>query len=843
MVQYKPLNVEETIRKMALSEKIQLLSGKDLWHTVAIPRLGIPSVRMSDGPSGVRGQKFFDGTPAAVTPCGTGLAASFDRDLVERIGEALGQESRAKGAAVILAPTTNTARSPLGGRGFESFSEDAVLSGELAGAYIRGVQSQGVVATLKHYVANDQEHKRYETDSIIPARALREVYLEPFRLAIRNSQPHAIMTAYNRVNGIHVSEDKFLLDDVLRKEWGWDGLVVSDWNGTYSTVEALQAGMDLEMPGPSVLRGAAIARQITAGKLSVADVDACVRRILKLINRAIESGIPFDAEEKMVDTPELRALLREAAAKAVVLLKNDANVLPINPELVKMIAVIGSNAKTPTATGGGSAALLATYTVSPLDAITEAAHDIGASVEYALGATTYRYLPALDPFMANGRIEFFIDQPHPEWLYETVRPLPSPDFVLPAASSIAFTAGQVPVDKLGPCPVSRFVADFTPDIGGEWEISLGSVSQGNLFVDNKLVIENTSSWEFGELFFGAASKERRVRLDLVAGKKYCIELRQWSDPRVIPQGPFVARGAIRLGACPVESPAKLRAEAVALAKKSDLAIVVVGTNTDWESEGFDRKTLSLPGEVDPLIAEVLKANPNTIIVTQAGMPVSMPWVDSAPTMLHAFFGGNELGHGISDVLFGKVNPSGRLPLTFPVRIEDTPSFHSFGITSESRRKVLYNESIMVGYKHYQRSRITPLFAFGHGLTYTSFQYDNLTTSSVSSTGSFTVTFSLTNIGKLAGEEACQVYIAPPTAGPVVSPISQLKAFVKVRLEPNEQKTVTVELEKEAFSYWDELENSWIALGGTYRVLVGSASDNVQLEGEVSFGHTFAWRGM
>ncbi|GAA5879476.1 hypothetical protein JCM8547_000678 [Rhodosporidiobolus lusitaniae] len=337
MVQYKPLNVEETIGKMALSEKIQLLSGKphlqDLWHTVAIPRLGIPSVRISNGLSGVQGQKFFNVTPAAVTPCGMGLAASFDWDLVERIGKALGQESRAKGAAVILAPATNRARSPLEGRRFEYLARMPCRS--LHSRF----QLHGIVAILKHYVAN------VKSTRIIPARALRELYLEPFRLAIRNSQPHAIMTAYNRVNGIHVSEDKFLLDDVLCKEWGWDGLVVSDWNGTYSTVEALQAGVDLEMPGPWVLRGAAIVCQVTAGKLSVADVDACMRRILKLINRAIESGIPFDAEEKMVDTPELRALLREAAAKAVVLLKNDANVVLINLKLVKSIAVIGLNAK------------------------------------------------------------------------------------------------------------------------------------------------------------------------------------------------------------------------------------------------------------------------------------------------------------------------------------------------------------------------------------------------------------------------------------------------------------------------------------------------------------------
>ncbi|ORY90760.1 glycoside hydrolase family 3 protein, partial [Leucosporidium creatinivorum] len=843
---FKRLDIEQTIASLTLKQKVQLLGGKDIFTFGDVLEAGIPSLRCSDGPNGTRGRRFFNGTPASCFPCGTGLAASFDVDLVKRVGEAIGDEARAKSAHIILGPTINIQRSPLGGRGFESYSESPLLSGMLASAYINGVQSKGVACSVKHFVCNEQELERFSQDSVVSQRALREVFLEPFRLAHKHSAPLSFMSSYNRINGVHASENRWLLNDVLREEWGWKGLIMSDWTGVYSVAESIQATLDVEMPGPPVMRGGlTVNRAIQSGKLTMEEVDDRVRNVLELVNHGIDSGIPFYGGETSIDTPELRDLLRQSAVEAVVLLKNSASLLPLSSS-TKSIAVIGSNAKIAVPSGGGSAALASTYTVTPLEGITEAANERGISVDFAIGASAFRYLPVLDSIMTNpvdgkpgAQIEFFKTCPVSSWFEEEVgSALPQADFAVGTVSSLAFMADGVPYEELGATPHCRMSTIIKPDISGVWTFGLCTIGVACLYLNGKLLIRNVEDWELGGLMFNYASVEKRAEIELEAGKEYHLEVREYPSSKTR-AGPFAVKAGIRLGGFPEPPAAEARAEAAALAAKSDIAIVVVGTNNDWESEGFDREDIALPGASDALVEAVLAANPNTIVVTQSGTPLAMPWIKDASAVLQAFFGGNELGNALADVLFGKVNPSGKLPLTFPVRLEDNPTFHNFGAGGT----IVYEEGLNVGYRHYQKMGIKPLFPFGFGLSFTTFAFSDLSLSPVSPQGELTVSLKVTNTGERAGREVAQVYLSAPKESRPASPVKELKSFAKVSLEAGESTNVELKLEKEAFSWFDEGRGRWVASAGVHRVLIGNDSTDPLLEGEVVLEKEFTWIGL
>ncbi|KAL4925389.1 beta-glucosidase H [Aspergillus undulatus] len=836
-----PLDVEKVIQELRLGEKIDLVSGIDFWHTAPVPRLNIPSLRMSDGPNGVRGTRFFNGVPAACFPCATALGATWDTELLHKVGHLMGEEAIAKGAHVILGPTINTQRSPLGGRGFESYAEDGVLAGQLAGYCSKGIQDKGVAACLKHFVCNDQEHERLAVDSIVTDRAIREIYLLPFHIATRICQTATVMTAYNKVNGTHVSENKKLITDILRKEWGWDGLVMSDWFGTYSTSESIIAGLDIEMPGKTRWRGDALAHAVSSNKVHEFILDERVRNVLNLVNWVEPLGIPENAEEKVLNRPEDQALLRRVAAESVVLMKNDNNILPFKKE--KSIAVIGPNAKIAAYCGGGSASMDAYYTVTPFEGVSAQSK---GEVYYTEGAYSHKDLPLIGHLLKtdDGKTGFrfrVYDEPASSAKRELLHELH-------LVSSIGFL-----MDYRHP-KIKSFLyyidmeGYFTPEENGIYDFGVVVVGTGKLLVDDEVVVDNTKNQRLGSAFFGNGTVEEKGSKELKAGQTYKITLQFGTAPTsdidtrgVVIFGP----GGFRFGAARRTTPEELRNKAVDLAKKADQVVVFAGLTSEWETEGYDRPDMDLPPGSDELISAVLDVNPNAAIVIQSGTPVTMPWANKAKSLLQAWFGGNECGNGIADVLYGNVNPSGKLPLTFPVRLQDNPSYLNF---RSERGRVLYGEDIYVGYRYYEKVNTAPLFPFGHGLSYTSFSREDLKLSTspeqptLTDGEPITATVKVTNTGSVAGAETVQLWVLPPPTE-VNRPVRELKGFAKVRLEPGESKTVEIVVEKKlATSWWDEKREAWASEKGEYEVQVTGTGEGT-LSAAFSVEKTRFWTGL
>ncbi|KAJ5833683.1 hypothetical protein N7474_001994 [Penicillium riverlandense] len=837
------IDVEKAIEELTLGEKVALTAGTDFWHTVSVPRMNIPRLRMSDGPNGVRGTRFFNGIPAACFPCATALGATWDTELLGQVGHLLGEEAIAKGTHVLLGPTINIQRSPLGGRGFESFSEDGVLSGTLAGHYTKGVQEKGVAATLKHFVCNDQEHERMAVNSIVTARALREIYLMPFQLAMRISKSACIMTAYNKVNGTHVSENKAIIDDILRKEWGWDGLVMSDWFGTYSTSDAINAGLDVEMPGKTRWRGEALAHAVSSNKVAQFKLDERVRNVLNLANWVEPLGIPEDAPEKALNRPEDQALLRRAAAESVVLMKNEGGILPLKKD--RSLLVIGPNAQIAAYCGGGSASLAPYYTVTPLEGVKAKSQ---GEVTFTQGVYSHKDLPDLGPWMktADGKtgLAFRVyNEPSSAGqernLVDELHLVSSSgflmDYVNPKIKSMTFY-----VDMEG---------FFTPEHDGLYDFGVTVVGTGRLLIDGEVVVDNTKDQKQGSAFFGTATVEERGSKELKAGQTYKILFEFGSAPTsdmdtrgIVAFGP----GGFRFGGSRRVGQEELILTAVEQAKQAEQVVIFAGLTLEWETEGHDREHMDLPPGSDELISRVLAANPSAVVVLQSGTPVTMPWLDSARTLVQAWFGGNECGNGIADVLYGDVNPSGKLPLTFPRRLQDNPSYVNF---RSERGRVLYGEDIYVGYRYFEKSDLAPAFPFGHGLSYTTFTRSDLSIATVpeqavlaESGEPITATVKVTNTGSLAGAEVVQLWIVPPPTA-VGRPVRELKAFTKVFLQPGESKSVQLIVEKKlATSWWDEERDQWISEKGKYQVQVtGTGSE--ELRGEFEVGKTRFWLGL
>ncbi|MBN2146318.1 MAG: glycoside hydrolase family 3 C-terminal domain-containing protein [Anaerolineales bacterium] len=806
--------IESLLAQLTVEEQISLLGGADLWHSVPIPRLAIPVLKVTDGPNGARGSEGSMAPTSADFPVGVALAATWNVELVEKVGQALGQETRAKGAHILLAPTVNIHRSPIAGRNFECYSEDPYLTSRMAIAYILGLQSQGVGACIKHFACNESEFQRTSMSSMITERALREIYLPPFRAALREARPWAVMSAYNKVNEVYCSENRSLLLDILKGEWGFDGIVISDWMGTYSP-GVFAGGLDLEMPGPArwSREGAEQFRQQGDAQEFNNLLTDKVRRLLRTLERAGLFENPDPMPEQSLDLPEHRALARQAAAEAIVLLKNHGNLLPIDPARVRSIAVIGSNAHWAAIMGGGSSSVTPHYFVSPLQGIRERA---GASitVEYTLGCPINRLPPLLDPkeMLEEGswNVEFF----------------PTPDFT-------ATPSGATRTDRGGITWSDRFVQgvdgqNFSARLrgtlrvpeSGKYLFNLGGNGLYRLEIGGQVVIDHWSGLDLQD-HSPWDGKEHNGEIDLQSGQSYPIQITySWKG-----KNPW---RNLRIGCLP-PLPANPIREAVALAQRSDLAIVFVGTTSEWESEGFDRPDMLLPGEQNDLVEAVAAANPHTIVVLTSGSPVSMPWLGRVPVVFQSWLAGQEAGHAIADVLFGDEPPSGKLPTTFPQRLEDTPAYINY--PGENGR-VYYGEGIFVGYRYYDKKLIEPLFPFGHGLSYTEFTYRNLRLSEdlIRPDENLNFSFEIENSGAYIGKEVVQVYVHDVQSS-LVRPPKELKAFAKVALRPGERQSVSFTFGSEALALYDDARHQWVVEPGEFELLVGASSRDIRLRGK------------
>jgi beta-glucosidase len=812
-------SVAELVDRMTLEERVSLLAGADFWRTVAVPRLGIPQIKVTDGPAGARGGgALVGGKRTAAFPVGIALGATWSTELLHQVGEMLAREARDKGASVVLAPTLNLFRHALNGRNFENYSEDPVLTGRLAVAFVRGLQSRGVGATPKHFVGNESEFERDSINSVIPERALRELYLRPFEMVVKDAEPWAIMTGYNRLGGPFCSESARLLEDILRREWGFGGLVVSDWGGTHSAGASARAGLDLEMPGPAKARA-----QLLAEAKGDAAVAAAVRdralEVLRLVERAGAFASPSDvrdASEKEIEYPDVRALIRRAAAEGMVLLKN-AGALPL-PASAR-VAVIGPNAAVARVMGGGSAQINAHRQVSPLEGLRAA---LGADrVTHAVGCDNDRYLPVPEVAMT---IEFRAAAGG-EVLAREQRSQAEAQWVqLPAGvSSQAFVAR---ISLAVPVPHD-----------GEYELSLVSTGLSRLYIGDELAIDNWAGWRQGGFPAGLGSLEARTTQTLRAG---ALAIVAEYGPRAF--GPGVAAfHAIRIG-FGQRLPASAIAEAAAVAAAADYAIVCVGSTAEWETEGEDRWGIELPGRQDELVSAVARANPRTVVVLQTGGPVVMPWLDAVPALVQAWFPGQEAGHAIADVLLGAAEPGGRLPQTFPRSLADDPT-HPLAPDVQypgAGGVVEYREGLFTGYRHVDRAATQPLFPFGFGLGYASFELADLAAepARLAPGATLSVSVSVANTSARAGSTVVQVYLRDLAAS-VERPAKQLAAFAKVHLAAGQTQTVQLALDMRSLAYFDDAQNAWIAEAGDFELLVGQSSADLPLR--TRFALTAEWR--
>ena len=657
------MDIQALISQMTLEEKASLLSGGDFWHTKAVERLGIPATMVSDGPHGLRKQDdkadhlgVNDSIKAVCFPAACATTASFDPELVRKMGEAIGDSCQHERLSVVLGPAINIKRSPLCGRNFEYCSEDPYLAGKMATAYIQGVQSRNVGVSVKHFALNNQEHRRMSSSSDCDERTMREIYFPAFEMAVKEAQPWTVMCSYNRINGTFASENRWLLTDVLRKEWGFQGYVMSDWGAVSNRPAGVHAGLDLEMPASGGINDAKIVEAVRAGTLDEKDVDLCCERILNIVYRYTENAKP----ETPWDQEAQHALAADIAAECMVLLKNEKNLLPLAKD--EQVAFIGEFAEKPRFQGGGSSHINSFKTTSAL----EAAKEAGLQVVYARGYSV---------------------------------------------KEDAATEAQI-------------------------------------------------------------------------------------------------------------------AEAVAAAKAARVAVVFAGLPDAYESEGYDRKNIDMPACQNQLIEAVAAANPNTVVVLHNGAPVAMPWIDRVAAVLEAYLGGQAVGTATDRVLYGDVNPSGHLAESFPLKLQDNPSYLYFG---GDARATEYREGIFVGYRYYDKKDMEVLFPFGYGLSYTTFEYSNLRLSAqeIRDTDELTVTVTVKNTGSRAGKAVAQLYVGDVESD-AIRPLRELKGFAKVALAPGESRDVTFTLNKRSFASWNEKIHDWHVESGDFTIQVGASSRELPL---------------
>jgi len=803
--------VDSILRQMDVGEKIDFLGGVDGFYIRAVPRLHLPALRMSDGPFGVRGRE-----PSAIYAAGIALAASWDVRLAERVGAAIGEDARARGVHFMLAPGVNIYRSPLNGRNFEFFGEDPFLAGQIAVGYVRGMQGQGVSAVLKHFVVSSSEFDRHHADDVIDERALREIYLRPFESAVREANPGAVMDAYGVTNGVRMTENATLNSAVLKREWGFQGFIMSDWRATYDGTAAANGGLDLEMPSGSFMNRSTLLPALQKNQISMRTIDDKVRRILRV---AVRFGW-LDRSARDVSIPlydqASNEVALESARESIVLLKNERAILPLNQDTVKSILIVGPNAYPAVPVGGGSAALKPFAATSDLEGLS---NSLGtkAKVYYSRGLPTLSDLANATSFAVDEggkvsglRVETYSNEQLSGPPGEThIDQHVNYDGALPEdVVNVDFARALAP-QPLG----TRWTGYYTPKENAAYEIVVqggGFESKYRLYIDGRLVID---CWR------GVKAVLSMSKLSLTASP-HKIVLESF---RPVPFGGLRLRFAIAREGSLVDP------EAEALAKKVDVVVVAVGFNREIERETGDR-TFGLPFGQDELIQRMADKNPKTIVVLQSGGSVDMSaWLQRVPALIESWYPGQAGGQALAEVLVGETNPSGHLPITFERKLEDNPAIGSDGAAPETNR-IIYKEGIFVGYRGFEQNGITPSFPFGFGLAYTTFSYRDLQVRPLQGhAGSdYEVSFSVTNTGQRAGAEVAQVYVAEPHAR-LPRPPKELKGFDRVELRPGESKQITVHLDERAFSYFDPAVNKWTADPGDFVILVGGSSGQIELK--------------
>jgi len=816
--------VDGIISKMTTEEKVDYIGGTG-FSIRPMPSLHLPSFEMSDGPYGTRSNAGF---PSTTYAAGIGLAASWDPDLAERVGAGIGRDARARGVHFMLGPGINIYRSPLNGRNFEYFGEDPFLSAAIAVGYIEGMQKQGVSATVKHFMGNNSEFLRHDSDSVIDERTEREIYLPAFEAAVKRAHVGAIMDSYNLVNGVHMTQNKAFNTDLVRNEWGFNGVMMSDWVATYDGVAAANGGLDIEMPTGAFMNRKNLLPAIQDGKVSSSTIDEKVRRILETAGRF--GWLDRDQTDLSLSTysgaNDVVAL--DAAREGIVLLKNEGKLLPLDKTGIKSILVVGPDAYPGVAVGGGSAGVRPFRLVSDLEGIQQMAGP-NVTVLYDRGLPTVTELARATVFQteaeggkAGMKQETFENSELSGAPVATAEVRNINDqgtswemFIDDPATAFAlFNSGKKTSKS------RRWTGYYRAATEGPYEIVLEGPGEGGgnrVYLDDKLIIDN---WKLVRAF------QPHVTAQLSAGShKIVVE-----DYQIGPIG-----GRIRVAIADQRKVVSNKAKA--LAAKADVVVIAVGYDNASEGEGGDR-TFDLPIGQDEMIREISAANPKTIVaLTSGGNVDSQIWIDRVPAYLEAWYGGEQGGTALAEVLFGAVNPSGHLPATFERRLEDNPTFGNYYPEGDTRR-VIYKEGVFVGYRGHEKNGTKPLFPFGYGLSYTSFKYSNLKVvpETASSGVHYRVSFDVTNTGKREGATVAQVYVADSHAS-VPRPAKELKGFQRVMLKPGATQRVTVPLDGRSFAYYDVSAKKWRIAPGEFGILVGDSSASADLKGAITVDST------
>ncbi len=811
--------INELLDQMTLSEKVALLSGRNNWFTVKVDRLEIQAVVMTDGPHGVRTGGYGSDrivSTATAYPTGISMASTWNRDLIERAGKALAEETRLLGCHVLLGPCVNIVRSPLGGRNFETFSEDPYLAGQIGIAYVNGVQDQQVGVSVKHFVANNQEVERFRSNSVVDERTLREIYLTAFESIVKEAHPWTVMCSYNRINGDYASENETLLRRILKEEWGYEGVVVSDWGAVHDIHAPITAGLDLEMPGPARYFGAELEAAVSNWQVEECHVDDAARRMLRLV---FQAGVMSDEmpPEGSGDSSEHREIARKVAEELIVLLKNDLQRLPFKEDEIKKLAVIGLNADR-LISGGGSSRVDPHHWVTPLDGIRARLSD-QVEICYEPGYDNLVHPVPIEPTKfthPDGKNQGLMAE-----FYNNLDFSGDPVLARVDPSINAWWGGGGPasgiVDEKHFCV--RWTGTFTPSDTCMTVLRLLNTGAAKVWLDGELILDNDIGVRSNTAVdFGKMKDETTILLE--KSEDYAIKAEFVSGL----DNPYAL---IHLSYQPsINDKEDLIDRAVEIAKSSDAAVIIAGLPDLYESEGQDRPNMNLPGNQEELIRAVAEANPNTVVGVNAGAPVTMPWADDVDSILLLYYPGQEGGHALANILFGDVNPSGKLPVSFPKRLEDNPAF----IHYPGWKDVHYGERLFVGYRYYDTKDVQPLFPFGHGLSYTEFSYNEITLPNEVRKGEdFQVSVIVENTGKTAGREVIQLYIRD-IESTLIRPIKELKEFKKITLEPGETKVVSFDLNPRSLSFYDPHQKAWIAEEGKFKVLVGTSSRDIRLTG-------------